>query len=203
MESVTCKPPQVEVFTLSSGAWRRSYGNLPRESIHFLPGAKVFVDGVFYWLASDGFAMDRHFKLVIISFDMTSEELTEVTLPDSLEFVSLSKLGESLVVVGQDEHSGYDLWMMRGGVPKSFTKLFSFKPNDDAIVMGFQKSGELIIDVPEEGEGDRGQLAIYEPNSKRINNLGIVGFHGSFVVFNYMETLLLLDQPDLMVYDGI
>ncbi|KAJ0845018.1 hypothetical protein HanRHA438_Chr15g0708881 [Helianthus annuus] len=37
-DNVTCMPFQVEVFTLSTGAWRSPYGgNLPRKSIFFLP----------------------------------------------------------------------------------------------------------------------------------------------------------------------
>ncbi|KAK1423677.1 hypothetical protein QVD17_18984 [Tagetes erecta] len=56
--SITCIiPRQVEVFTLSTNAWRYSYSNLPRKSIHF-SYYRVVIDGFIYWLATDRIARD-------------------------------------------------------------------------------------------------------------------------------------------------
>ncbi|KAF5764815.1 putative F-box domain-containing protein [Helianthus annuus] len=91
-------PSQVEVFTLSTGAWRSPFGrNLPRTSAHYYHNDEVVIDGVFYWLATDSNTM------LIVSFDMTSEEFREITLPDDLSQthcnrISMSYLGNSLVV---------------------------------------------------------------------------------------------------------
>ncbi|XP_076949277.1 F-box/kelch-repeat protein At3g23880-like [Bidens hawaiensis] len=197
--------PRVEVFTLSARVWRSSYGNLPRKSIHFYPFKGAVVNGVYYWLAIDRITMDAEHKFMIVSFDMTSEEFGEVILPNSLAHMGLclSKVGfrESLVLVAFDLHDinlSFNVWMMGDGVSKSFTKLFTLTPEEDTIFKGFRKSGEPIIEIPEQ-EGDCGQLAVYEPYSKHIDSLGIVGKWGTFDVYDYKETLLLLDQPNLMV----
>ncbi|KAJ0536303.1 hypothetical protein HanIR_Chr09g0440031 [Helianthus annuus] len=59
IESVTSIPWQVEVFTLSTGAWKRPNCNLPRKSIIF-GGQKggACVDGVCYWLPTDRSTVD-------------------------------------------------------------------------------------------------------------------------------------------------
>ncbi|KAI3776455.1 hypothetical protein L1987_46240 [Smallanthus sonchifolius] len=211
MESITHIPWQVEVFTLSTRAWRSPCsGNLPRKSVQFC-WEQVVVDGLLYWLAIDGIAMDggfRHYNL-IISFDMTSEEFREVNLPDSLACVfgyklSMSKLRESLAVLKHCEWAT-SVWMMQDGVPKSFTKLFTFNA-PHASLRGFGKSGEPIIQTVELNRGFpycpySCSFAVYEPDTKQINNLWIMGFVNLFSVYPYMETLLLLDQPDSIIYD--
>ncbi|KAM0054629.1 putative F-box domain-containing protein [Helianthus debilis subsp. tardiflorus] len=204
--NATYIPSQVEVFTLSTGAWRSPFGsNLPRKSIWFHPSEEVVIDGVFYWLATDRNTITVGIKL-IVSFDMTSEEFREITLPDDLSHayshrISMSYLGNSLVVckdVVHDINGDLCLWMMRGGVSNSFTKLFSITPNGHATLRGFRKSGEPIIAI--QGNCEPGRLAVYEPYSKRIDYLGIVGSLYSSEVYPYMETLFLLDQPDNKVY---
>ncbi|MFS8015819.1 putative F-box domain-containing protein [Helianthus anomalus] len=135
VEDVAYVPWQVEVFTLSTGAWRSPYSSiLPRNSIRFSE-SQVVVDGVIYWLGCDRIAVDdarfRSYNL-IISFDTTSEEFGEVNLPDSLaQFrasLSLYKLRESLVMI--EHHYGandlvYLVWIMEDGVPRTFAKLFT------------------------------------------------------------------------------
>ncbi|XP_076886147.1 putative F-box protein At1g32420 [Bidens hawaiensis] len=212
METETCNPPEVEVFTLRTKVWRRSYGNLPRKSIHFNRHNEVVADGVFYWLAADrGLDYGMSYCNMIISFDMTSEEFREITFPDSLTDIvwslTMYKLGESLVIMGQEdefENSGLDVWMMGGGDSKSFTKLFTITSEIDSVA-GFRRSGEPVI-VISKGNGCN-QLSIYEPNSKRIDNVGNIdgvgGGGGGVSAYPYMETLLLLDQPDLKVYNGV
>ncbi|XP_076940805.1 F-box protein At3g22700-like [Bidens hawaiensis] len=191
MKSVACNPPEVEVFTSTTRAWRRSYGNLPRKSIQFDDYNKVNIDGVFYWLAKDVITMDGGFRHMIISFDMTSEEFKEVTLPDSFAnmgyILYLYKRGESLVVVVEDEHpvtEDFDVWMMGNGVPKSFTKLCTLTPNGHALVLAeFRNSGEPIYDT------------------LVIDDIVIDRSVGLYYAYQYMETLLLADQPNFMVYE--
>lgn len=88
VESVTCIPYQVEVFTLSMGAWRSpcSTSNLLRKSIE-LDGNQG-VEGFCYWLATDRSVVDGELRSynLIVSFDLTSEEFTEISLP-SLQII--------------------------------------------------------------------------------------------------------------------
>ncbi|KAM0009910.1 putative F-box domain-containing protein [Helianthus debilis subsp. tardiflorus] len=217
-ESVTLipsQPSQVEVFAVSSGVRRSPYStSLPRQSIQF-SCSQVVVDGFCYWLATDRSTTDPGFEAynLIISFHMTREEFTEVSLPESLvyegsiEYLKISNLRESLVVLDQNtqENVCY-VWSMKDdGVSKSFTKLFTIYSPDATLisVLEFRRSGEPVIKIADNDAELRyapSLLAIYEPKSKHISNLGINGT-GSFFVHSYKETLLLLDQPDFTVYD--
>ncbi|KAI3725470.1 hypothetical protein L1987_65258 [Smallanthus sonchifolius] len=191
MESISSVGREVEVFTLRTGAWRSPYNtNIPRKSIQF-GYSNVLIDGFLYWLAEDFMNMDRSYNL-IISFDITSEEFREVSLPYTLahaarwyRYLSISMLRESLVVledVAVANGTFFGVWMMEDGVPKSFTKLFNVNVNTpNAFVKGFRKSGEPTIDI--------------------VEDLGINEIEPSFFVYHYLETLLLFDQPDFGIYD--
>ncbi|KAF5803844.1 putative F-box domain-containing protein [Helianthus annuus] len=188
-ESVTCIPWQVEVFPLSTGAWRSPYtSNLPRNSIEFDYDNTVVIYGMLYWLATDRITADGGFQSynnLIISFDMTSEEFREVNLPDSLAHQSIDE-ANNLV---------FRVWTMTDVVPKLFTKLFTIDiPYNvsEVYVTGFRKTGEPIIDsLPRHPEWT-GSLAVYEPCSNSINSLGIDGRDFSHYVYSYIESLLLL-----------
>ncbi|XP_076923749.1 F-box protein CPR1-like [Bidens hawaiensis] len=132
-----------EVFTLSSGVWRRVLMNSPIISLDFPIGHHVVIGGVIYWVAHEYGQLSINIKGVIrsriISFDLASEEFGEVDLPDSLAgpnyHLRISKLKESLVVLNyRKRYPGdqrvCDAWMMENGVSKySFTKLFTFQDN--------------------------------------------------------------------------
>ncbi|KAJ0829590.1 putative F-box associated interaction domain-containing protein [Helianthus annuus] len=220
MESVTSIPQQVEVFTLSTGAWRSPISsNLPRKSIIFgyrQSEVGVCVDGVYYWLAIDRSTVDDEIEAynMIISFDMTSEEFGEVNLPDSFVYsgsiwdLDTYNLRESLVLVERSaevDNPVYSVWMMEDGVPKSFTKLYTIHLPDATInrVVEFTRSSESVMEVTKD-DGESSWRVGYEPNSKEISNLGmLLGIYegGFFYAHSYMETLLLLDQPSFMVFD--
>ncbi|GKC73248.1 putative F-box domain-containing protein [Tanacetum coccineum] len=97
-------PNQVEVFSLSSGSWKRPSGKLPRKSIQYMY-PQVAINEFIYWLAYDMRSWDWKYQYchLIMSFDLTSEEFTEVYLPQNLASskadVYISKLNESLVVL--------------------------------------------------------------------------------------------------------
>ncbi|MFS8028983.1 putative F-box domain-containing protein [Helianthus anomalus] len=192
-------PWKVEVFTLSARVWRSAHSdNVPSKFLRFGTGEQVVVGGVVYWLARDMF--DRDSDKLLVSFDLTSEELGEVKLPDRIPptYLSLSlfKLRQSLAVVKgsvEDSKLVYHVWVMKDGVPKLFEKLFTISGHtpDGSTVFprGFRKTGEALIQV-KANPGFNTTLAAYEPYSKAITNLGI---NGSYIsVCPYTETLLLL-----------
>ncbi|XP_076911210.1 F-box protein At1g47810-like [Bidens hawaiensis] len=154
VESIACIPRQVEVFTLSTRAWKSLSGNLPRKSI-FFSECSVAKDGTLYWVASDGNTVNERHNL-IVSFDLTSEEFREVSLPDSLAYrssLSMSKLRDSLVVIDYSVEA--NIWMMED---ESFTKLFTVDLNTpNALkVIGFSKSGEAIVIVSKDNHFGHG-----------------------------------------------
>ncbi|MFS8015814.1 putative F-box domain-containing protein [Helianthus anomalus] len=74
---------QVEVFTLSTGAWRIPYSDdFSCKSVKFSCD-QVVIDGCLYWLARDRLVDDEYYNLIVL-FDLTSEEFREVNLPDCL-----------------------------------------------------------------------------------------------------------------------
>ncbi|KAK1432460.1 hypothetical protein QVD17_09357 [Tagetes erecta] len=214
LERISCVPWQVEVFTLSTRVWRRlCNNNLPRKTIKFDWGrVGVVADGFVYWLVVDRIMMDREYssRNLVISFDVTTEEFREVNLPDSLanEYyysLSTSKLRESLVVLqhGVDvDNRVISVWMMEDDVAKSFIKVFSVSVGTpvEAYLRGFRKSGEPILQVCENNLPIY-KLIVYDPYSKQVDYLGISGVACTFFVYPYVETLLLLDQPNLGGYN--
>nr|GFA58527.1 hypothetical protein [Tanacetum cinerariifolium] len=143
----------------------------------------------------------------IISFDLKSYKFGEVCLPERLvytHFLLLANINESLVLVeyNREEDSVCSVWMRKDGENKPFTKIYTVKVEDTSVyhtVLGFRKNGEAVLEVRgffrEETEID-----VYEPSSGRINNVGIVGKHATFSVRSYMETLLLLDEPNTIIH---
>ncbi|KAF5756786.1 putative F-box domain-containing protein [Helianthus annuus] len=126
---------QVEVFTVSTGAWRTPYSsNLPRTSVYVNEESVVVIYGVLYWLATDKITKDggSRYNQLIVSFDMTSEEFKEINLPDSLAYrfpMSINELRGSLVVLerGVDASNPiFRVWRMEEGAPNSFAKLLTF-----------------------------------------------------------------------------
>ncbi|KAM0054308.1 putative F-box domain-containing protein [Helianthus debilis subsp. tardiflorus] len=200
--SESVNPRQVEVFTLTTKAWRSPYStaNLPRKSVSFLKKS-VDVDGCLYWLAIDGTSANNH---LIISFDITTEDFGEVNLPGSLAHyycrLSMYKLKESLAVIELClEANGivYHVWMMVDGVPKSFQKLYTISSHSPDVSFiyfrGFRKTGQPLIELRGRPGDDTITLAAYEPHSKSISNLGINGREFVYYyMYSCMETLLLL-----------
>nr|GEX27632.1 hypothetical protein [Tanacetum cinerariifolium] len=85
------------------------------------------------------------------------------------------------------------VWMRKDGENKPFTKIYTVKVEDRSVyhtVLGFRKNGEAVLEVRgfcrEETEID-----VYGPSSGRIN---------TFSVRSYMETLLLLDEPNTIIH---
>ncbi|KAJ0727008.1 putative F-box domain-containing protein [Helianthus annuus] len=202
-------PWQVEVFTLSTRVWRSAYRNNVPSKCFWFGGNQVVVGGVAYFLVSDRVDGRDGCGNLIVSFDLTSEELGEVKLPDSLAYtrcnLSVLKLRESLVVIeagleelGPEEVGRgyykrvYHIWRMKDGVSKLFEKLFTidYSPDgSDVDIRSFRKTGEALLEwlAPPDFIST---LAAYEPYSKAITNLGI---NGRFIsVYSFTETLFLL-----------
>ncbi|GJZ46442.1 putative F-box domain-containing protein [Tanacetum coccineum] len=184
---VTCIFVTWKIDTISSIPWQ----------------VQVYIDWFIYWRAFDRSYVGGKFQRydLIMSFDMISEEFTEVYLPDSLAKdsdigLSISKLKESLVVLEYNfkaERRVYGVWMMEDSAEKLFTKLFTIDIPYASIqdVHGFSKSGKAIIEV--KIDCDQHALFVYEPIFKRMSYIGISGKPFSFLTSSYMETLLLLD----------
>ncbi|GJY58329.1 putative F-box domain-containing protein [Tanacetum coccineum] len=115
---------------------------------------KLIFDRHIYWGAYDYLRLPNGlFKRskMIMSFATTSEEFTEISLPNSLALkagirLGLTKLRESLIVVENNPNDQViGIWMMKNhGDPTSFTKLFNINLAGASmpLVIGFRNSGE-------------------------------------------------------------
>nr|XP_043615674.1 uncharacterized protein LOC122587557 [Erigeron canadensis] len=122
---------------------------------------KVVIDGFIHWIASDGTLEGDILNKLVLSFDIKSEQLTELCLPPSLAAptsrasLNLSKLRESLVVLEEAEcGKEIGVWMMEhGGVQNSFTKLFTVNkslnvpPIYGLNILGFTNDGKTISHI--------------------------------------------------------
>ena len=188
------RDPVFDVFTLSTNAWRRLSKNLPRECIFITP-YHVSIGRFMYWIAY----CQWNIKNLIVSFDMTSEEFTEISLPESVAAgkrnnLDLYNIRESLFVAQFKIEAGkrvHSVWkMMEHGASKSFTKLYTI--DVIKLVHGFRKSGEPIVEKKNDGRKD---FFAYDPDSKHINFIGISREGYPYIsVISYIETLLLLDH---------
>ncbi|XP_076937807.1 putative F-box protein At3g16210 [Bidens hawaiensis] len=204
VESISSIPFQVEVFTLSTGAWRSLSGNLPRKPIYFNKQdhniCTVAIDGFIYWLAFDRISVDDELLDLIVSFDITREEFGEINLPDRLtrsqNFLYMSNLRESLVVLEHvygPHNMVYNLWMMEGGL---FTQLYTFNVNTPCrkSVMGFRSDDPIIL-----VDGAREELVVYKPQSSHMDKLEFDGAARFYSVHPYTESLFLLDQNSVSI----
>nr|XP_043634654.1 F-box protein CPR1-like [Erigeron canadensis] len=168
---------------------------------------QVDVNGIMYWLyIGKIFVNDKFLSCdMVMAFDMTSEEFSQVCLPESLALktdinLSISKLRECLVVLEYNKEAKkrvYGVWMMmERGVSESFTKLYTINRPDGSIrnVLGFRMSREAMIELVNEDDFNQNPIVVYEPSSGNISNIGISGVGFSCFASSYVETLLLLDQ---------
>ncbi|KAL4578967.1 hypothetical protein LXL04_015102 [Taraxacum kok-saghyz] len=196
----------IEVFTLSTGTWR-SLRKLPDKPFT-VSGNSVTTGKFIYWFAFQGmvnFRCGSGAKKLITSFDMTTQEIRQIDLPDCFAHrpymrFSISEVRGSLAVLEFCRNSQKrvcDIWMRNHDDPNLFTKLFTINtPYTSIRILGFMKSGGPIMATQPEDDEEPGALVFYEPSSKDLNHSAIYANYYSFFVDSYMETLLLLDQPN-------
>nr|GEY68929.1 hypothetical protein [Tanacetum cinerariifolium] len=198
---------EVEVFTLSTRVWKSVSNIPPAFQTYDLTFCHVFVDGFIYWHAFDNSKWANGIRSnLIISFDLTSDEFGEVCLPGRLMYnkFMISKVYESLGLFeyyNEGETRFFDVWIMKEGVTKSFAKMLSIKAPDSWVcyrVLELRQNGEAIIENI--NDTNSSVLEVYEPSSGRISSVGVNGTFYTFSVNSYIETLLLLDQPNSVIH---
>ncbi|KAJ9551448.1 hypothetical protein OSB04_015493 [Centaurea solstitialis] len=213
IQSISCIPFQVMVFTLSSGQWTTPSTNLPSKSIQF-HNYRTVIGQLIYLVGNDWSTLhnDGRKRTLIMSFDLTTHEFAEVDIPNSLHhsYLSVSRLRESLVLLHTDQDliqykDIFHVWMMDDGDSKAFTKLFTINPPNAYVwkTLGFRESGEPIIEWTHDETDGTCALGVYEPGLEDIKDLGIRGNNNSFYGCSYIDSLLLLDHDDGRIIRGI
>ncbi|KAM7503207.1 hypothetical protein LguiB_002111 [Lonicera macranthoides] len=188
-------PPEVEVYSLSSGSWRSFVAGAPPYGIYYgYTGSNAFLNGTLHWIGYDPCKKGSN-GCLIVSFDMGDEVFREVMLPDSLAHcawdLSISHYGELLSVLQYEQRAKehyFSLWVMKEyGVVDSWTKLYTIDTWGGLHkTVGFTKHGEVLMVTA------RGKMLLYDRNTRQKSNFGIRGAIDSFFVDNYMDSLVLL-----------
>ncbi|XP_059665480.1 F-box protein CPR1-like [Cornus florida] len=189
---------EVDVYELSTGLWRSIGTAAPLYHMILCHLSHVFVNGASHWIAIE------ENRYLILSFDMGSEVFKEIMLPSSISNgnklkLSVARFGESLSLFhyGEEEliwmtSKSCCIWVMKEyGVVSSWTKLFTVGLRGISKVLGFRKTGEVLV-----GMGN-GELVSYDPKSKKVVFTGICGYRSPFHLDTYVESLVLLGRKKL------
>ncbi|GKA28061.1 F-box domain containing protein [Tanacetum coccineum] len=150
----------------------------------------------------------RFWKTVYTGAPLRSEKFGQVSIPE--RFVRtygiwVAKANESLGLLEYYKEGGTSLcgvWMRKDDINNPFTKIYTVKVEGKSVffkVLGFRKNGEVLLQLDDD-DSEGSQIEVYEPSSGRINSVGISGERRTFCVWSYMETLLLLDQSNLIIH---
>nr|GMD33455.1 F-box/kelch-repeat protein At3g23880-like [Ipomoea batatas]GMD35105.1 F-box/kelch-repeat protein At3g23880-like [Ipomoea batatas] len=198
-------PPEVEIYSLSTGLWRRIVATGVNYYMVDYIWTQVFVNGAVHWI---GYKLleDERLQSLIAVFTMADELFDEIMLPDELAAKNPSNLSimvfEELVAVVKYSRGLHgrscELWIMKEyGVVDSWTRLHTIElVGGMEKIVGFRKNGELLLCT------NKSELVSYCPNTRVINDLGIPGNSRSIYVDKYLESLVLLQQQNHLV-DGL
>ncbi|XP_030944849.1 F-box/kelch-repeat protein At3g23880-like isoform X1 [Quercus lobata] len=196
-------PPEVEVYSLSTGKWRMLTASPP---IGAARGRKpeAFVNGALHWVALT--KTGNKFLNFVMVFDLGEEVFREIALPklsgqNGDEYwvsVSISAYGNSLALFQQGfSINRLRIWVMKDYADaSSWTKIISLSDlvfiegiPRSCIPKGFRKSGEVILEMY------GGYLGSRDLKTKEFKDLRIRGYAYTFVD-SYVESLVLLDKPN-------
>ncbi|XP_019159140.1 PREDICTED: F-box/kelch-repeat protein At3g23880-like isoform X2 [Ipomoea nil] len=197
-------PPEVEIYSLSTGLWKRITAIGVNYYMVDYTWTQAFVNGAVHWI---GYKLleNKSIQSSIAVFTMADELFDEIMLPDELASENPSNLSmmvfeEFVAVVKYSRRiqgGSCELWIMKEyGVVDSWTRLHTIElVGGMEKIVGFRKNGEILLST------NKSELVSYCPNTRVVNDLGISGNSRSFYVDKYLEYLVLLRQKNHLV-DG-
>ncbi|KAF7850239.1 hypothetical protein BT93_L5723 [Corymbia citriodora subsp. variegata] len=162
----------VEVYSLSTDSWRSLECKVP--AFCALRPA-VFLNGNLHWHLFEYEDPREHGGCgSILSFDLADEVFDEMYLPEEMFYkdsgdltVNLAVLNDFLAVfihftdqLCYEPHSACSVWvMMEYGMPKSWTKLYSFEAHGQVTgFYGFTRDRKLLMEIDDEERVSRDPL---------------------------------------------
>ncbi|KAK4362995.1 hypothetical protein RND71_018236 [Anisodus tanguticus] len=186
-------PPEVEVFSLNTGAWRRVIGVEVKHCLVEFMWSQAFVNGSVHCIAYDVDPVNGGVRSLAMAFSVADEVFKEIMLPDDLVgeiTMNLSVMvfeGSFVVVKYEAEIDGGsgEVWVM-----KSYGKVVGFRCNGEVLFSS--RVNELVSYYP--NSGDKKDLDDFRGSSR------------SFYVQNYVESLVLVQANSVKTdefLDGI
>ncbi|KAI5660769.1 hypothetical protein M9H77_20092 [Catharanthus roseus] len=192
---------KAEIYSLNKKNW----GKIKLTELDSKPicsWRNVYYNGVVHWLAYN----KKNSRNFILGFDFRDENFRETLLPEALATAHAASFDvnvhcdDGLAIV---EYNGFtrscNVWVMKEyGVMGSWKKLY----NIDLVegmdeVIGFRNNnGEVFVKMlandPLPYHLKRGFVVSYDPKSRLIKDLGVLGWLNSLYIHNYIDTLALL-----------
>ncbi|CAN6700172.1 unnamed protein product [Malus baccata var. baccata] len=181
----------VEVYSVRLDAWKRISAVPPVSPDVYFFGNKTSacIDGVLYWIVSEPSQQCTS----ILSFDCVGEVFQKIMLPDiigkGIELYRINiRMFEKLVSVfdyRQDGKDYYcDIWVLEMETWKMIRTIILPERGFIAQPLSFRATGVVHMAI-------RGDLVLYDPESRQVNPLGIK-LHDGYVG-SYTESLILLN----------
>jgi F-box interacting protein len=161
-----------------------------------MSSSSVFVSGAVHWPAHT-LRGQGTFRNVIVSFNMKDETFGELAMPESLQGVTSLNVAVTVVdgllaLVPCNEFgnkASQAIWVMKEyGIAESWAKLFDIDIGGFRRVIGFTKSGEVLVNKA-------ARLFSIGPSSRGYLELPICGLHDIYLD-TYVESLVLLNGAD-------
>ena len=209
ISSPPSSPQVVEVYTLSSGSWRRVETSLGANGVYYhfrrslLP--TPLVSGALHWIAIEG--EEKLNDRMIGSFDVNSEKFRKLALPpghiEAKSFEThLSSFRGKLAFI-RSEHPAFvfSIWVMREyGVVDSWTKLFVVPFQRISHCTAFTDYGSLLVfsyNYTNRIKSGQKFVLVDVETLQEKNDLGI---QRSLSAATFMESLVLLDGANVVSY---
>ncbi|KAL4613980.1 hypothetical protein ACB092_07G022000 [Castanea dentata] len=172
-------PPEVEVYSLSTGKWRMVTASPPIGAARGRE-QEAFVNGALHWVF-------REIALPKLSDQNGDEYWVRVSISAYGNSLALFQQGFSihrLSIWVMKDYADASSWTKIRTLPDAF--LVEGVPRSHCIPKGFRKSGEVILELY------GGYLISRDLETKDFKNLRIRGYAYTFVD-SYVESLVLLD----------
>nr|XP_023928224.1 F-box protein CPR1-like [Quercus suber] len=199
----------VEVYTLSSGSWRRFEVSLGANGVYYyfrrslLPAP--LVSGALHWIAGEGEEDPK--DRMIVSFDVNSEKFRKLALPPgqnidakNLETHISSFKGKLAFIRSEYPGRVFSIWVMREYGVDSWTKLFVVPFQRISRCTAFTECGSLLVfsyNYKNRIKSGREFVLVDVETLQEKNDLGI---QISLSAVTFMESLVLLDGANVVSY---
>ncbi|KAG5530555.1 hypothetical protein RHGRI_025491 [Rhododendron griersonianum] len=199
--------PKVEIYTLSKNSWRTWIGDGVRCAM-INRCRPAFVNGAVHWTGHKKCG-NKTYSDLIIAFHMEDEVFREIPIPGHDLPLSNGNVSGFLSVVGEklaylvnrymviEGGVSWDLWVLEDyGVAEFWTKLQTMRSHTiESFLhpMHSLKKGEILFG----GLKDK-ELYSFDLERQEFKEIGVDGMQFEFEVFNYTESLVLLNEgiPD-------
>lgn len=207
-------PWTVLIFTFSSREWRileRQY--LLPNTVRIKKSTQANIGRHIYWCGYETFFGNdgnSYKSYAVISFDLVTTRFHLIHIPDQLLRqiplpFKVSSLGDKLILSGNttgDEMFFFSVWVLQvvGGTILSFTEYLNVPTPTQMRLIGFHENVDPIIEVPNE-DGCAANFVLYKIATGNFEPIGIPESDaGSFTMNPFIESLILLNHDDQMVY---